>query len=121
MSTIDAGGGPLDVDQLARLANQYFSAWPGADLQTPVPPGFGLDQYPSNFSPQNVGLPGEAELRALLEPLRSAIPAVFEADRVMHRWETSSEAARAPFDVNLIRRDFPILNERVNGRPLVDR
>ena len=28
-------------------------------------------------------------------------------------------AARPPFDVNAIRRDFPILRERVNGRPLV--
>jgi cysteine desulfurase / selenocysteine lyase len=28
-------------------------------------------------------------------------------------------AGSAPFDVNLIRRDFPILGERVNGRPLV--
>jgi cysteine desulfurase/selenocysteine lyase len=78
MSTIDAGGGPLDVDVLARLANEYFSAWPGADVQAPAPP-----------------------------------------DRAPHPGETSSEAARVPFDVNLIRRDFPILAERVNGRPLV--
>ncbi|RQP21515.1 family 2A encapsulin nanocompartment cargo protein cysteine desulfurase [Piscinibacter terrae] len=28
-------------------------------------------------------------------------------------------AGRPPFDVNAIRRDFPILSERVNGRPLV--
>lgn len=28
-------------------------------------------------------------------------------------------SARPPFDVNAIRRDFPILSERVNGRPLV--
>jgi len=124
MSTIDAGGGPfdpaepLDIDMLARLANQYFSAWPGDDVQTPVPqvpPGFGLEQYPLNFTPQTVGLPGEAELRALLEPLRSAIPAVFEAERII----PGSESARVPLDVNLIRRDFPILSERVNGRPLV--
>ncbi len=27
--------------------------------------------------------------------------------------------ARPPFDVNAVRRDFPILNERVNGHPLV--
>jgi len=30
-----------------------------------------------------------------------------------------SAAARPPFDVNAIRRDFPILRERVNGKPLV--
>ena len=27
--------------------------------------------------------------------------------------------AQAPFDVHAVRRDFPILNERVNGRPLI--
>jgi cysteine desulfurase / selenocysteine lyase len=31
----------------------------------------------------------------------------------------SVPAGRPPFDVNAIRRDFPILSERVNGRPLV--
>ena len=66
MSTIDRPAGPLDADTLARLANEYFSAWPGADLQAPA-----------------------------------------------------REPAQLPFDVNLIRRDFPILSERVNGRPLI--
>ena len=28
-------------------------------------------------------------------------------------------SAHPPFDVNSVRRDFPILNERVNGRPLI--
>jgi cysteine desulfurase/selenocysteine lyase len=28
-------------------------------------------------------------------------------------------SAHPPFDVNLVRRDFPILNEQVNGRPLI--
>jgi cysteine desulfurase/selenocysteine lyase len=119
MSTIDAGSGPfygpVDVDTLARLANEYFSAWPGKDAPAPAPPvpqSFGLD--PANFAPQAVGLPGEAELRALLEPLRFVSSAV-AAERVL----PASEAARVPFDANLIRRDFPILAERVNGRPLV--
>ncbi|MBX9836429.1 MAG: aminotransferase class V-fold PLP-dependent enzyme, partial [Burkholderiaceae bacterium] len=31
----------------------------------------------------------------------------------------SSAGQRPPFDVNAIRRDFPILQERVNGKPLV--
>jgi cysteine desulfurase/selenocysteine lyase len=121
MSTIDAGEGPLDVDMLARLANEYFSAWPGADLQTPArpsPQAFGLDQFSPNFSPRTVSLPGEAELRALLEPLRSAA-SDDAAGRVTRLREANLDAARVPFDVNLIRRDFPILTERVNGRPLV--
>ena len=31
----------------------------------------------------------------------------------------ANSGARPPFDVNAVRRDFPILRERVNGRPLV--
>jgi cysteine desulfurase / selenocysteine lyase len=69
MSTIDAGTGPLDVDALARLANEYFSAWSGSE---------------------------------------ASVPPVKDPER-----------ARVPFDVNLIRRDFPILAERVNGRQLI--
>src|SRR5580692_6550774 len=94
----------IDVDALARLANEYFSAWPGADVTAPDLKA----SVPPSFSPQTIGIPGEAELRALLQPLWPVIP---EA--------AVSVVARAPFDVNLIRRDFPILAERVNGRPLV--
>ena len=68
MSTIDADAGPLDVDALARLANQYFSEWTGAAAQTPepsVPPGLSFDSQWASVSPGIVGLPGEAELRAL--------------------------------------------------------
>lgn len=54
------------------------------------------------------GLPGEAELSALLNKLWSEPP----------NWE-SAAALGTPFDVQLIRRDFPILGELVNGRPLV--
>jgi cysteine desulfurase/selenocysteine lyase len=73
-----------------------------------------LDQYPANFASQTIGIPGEAELRALLEPLRSVFSTV-PADPIAQ----PLESARVPFDVNQIRRDFPILNERVNGRQLV--
>jgi cysteine desulfurase/selenocysteine lyase len=105
MSTIDAGSGPLDVDALARLANEYFSEWTGSAVSTPE---LGFDSPWTSAPPLAVGLPGEAELRALLEPLW---PAPSAAQAV--------PAARALFDVNQIRRDFPILNERVNGRQLV--
>jgi cysteine desulfurase/selenocysteine lyase len=103
MSTTDFdAGSPLDVDTLARLANEYFSAWSGSDAQTPQP------KFPASaVSP--VQLPGAAELHELL----ASIPAALAAER------EPSSLARAPFDVNQIRRDFPILAERVNGRQLV--
>src|SRR5580658_10384964 len=116
MSTIDAGSGPLDVDALARLANQYFSEWSGSAAQTPdlTPQSFGFDSRWASAAPGTIELPGEAALRALLEPLRSVLSAA-PADPMAQ----PLEAARVPFDVNQIRRDFPILNERVNGRQLV--
>src|ERR1019366_6099561 len=103
MSTTDFdAGSPLDVDTLARLANEYFSAWSGSDAQTPQP------KFPASaVSP--VQLPGAAELHELL----ASIPAALAAGR------EPASLARAPFDVNQIRRDFPILAERVNGRQLV--
>ena len=87
-------------------------------------------------SAQSFGLPGGDALRALLAaPSREpalpvsaapaasdyyfvqpqAVPTVGHAGRV-----PNADAGRhPPFDVNAVRRDFPILAERVNGKPLV--
>ncbi|WP_428329360.1 family 2A encapsulin nanocompartment cargo protein cysteine desulfurase [Mucilaginibacter sp.] len=43
------------------------------------------------------------------------VPALFSAERP----KGASGIIKAPFDVNIIRRDFPILSEQVNGKPLV--
>ena len=43
------------------------------------------------------------------------VPAVFSAERP----KGASGIITAPFDVNIVRRDFPILSETVNGKPLV--
>jgi len=43
------------------------------------------------------------------------VPAVFSNERP----KGASGIITAPFDVNIIRRDFPILGETVNGKPLV--
>jgi len=91
---------------------------------------------------QSFGLPGEAELRSLLSvqrfpydaPSRDAATTdrsggsryfVDEAQasagpsRAAHAVPNAAASAHPPFDVNAIRRDFPILSERVNGRQLV--
>jgi cysteine desulfurase/selenocysteine lyase len=119
MSTSNSplSSGPVDLDALTRLANEYFSEWPGAGNPTPaapVPETPCFEPYGAGATPGAVGLPGEAELRELLASLEF-IPSAVAAERVT----PGSETIRAPFDVNLIRRDFPILAERVNGRPLV--
>lgn len=44
-------------------------------------------------------------------------PNAFSPDALLA--QKAQSGAAAPFDVNLVRRDFPILNERVNGRQLI--
>jgi cysteine desulfurase / selenocysteine lyase len=85
---------------------------------------------------QSFGLPGEDELRALLAVQRfpyevgardsgNSYYLLDEAHlagasgKSPHGIPNAAASARPPFDVNAIRRDFPILSERVNGRQLV--
>ncbi|WP_153146390.1 family 2A encapsulin nanocompartment cargo protein cysteine desulfurase [Dechloromonas sp. H13] len=78
---------------------------------------------------QSFGLPGQGELLALLadiggerksadldgRPQQTGNFYFLDAARVPDAGPT----ARPAFDVSAVRRDFPILNERVNGKPLV--
>jgi cysteine desulfurase/selenocysteine lyase len=78
---------------------------------------------------QPFGLPGEGELKALLaeiaadrkpveahgQPANTGNFYFLDAAKVPETGPT----ARPAFDVNAVRRDFPILQERVNGKPLV--
>ena len=77
---------------------------------------------------QSFNLPGQEELLALLAGLGDDRKADSFASRPQQagnfyfldaRLPELAPGARPPFDVNAIRRDFPILNERVNGKPLV--
>jgi cysteine desulfurase / selenocysteine lyase len=85
---------------------------------------------------QSFGLPGEEDLRSLLAVQRfpydtgsqqgGASRYFVEEPRrpgdqasASHGVPNAAASARPPFDVNAIRRDFPILSERVNGRQLV--
>ena len=61
---------------------------------------------------QSFGLPGADDLRALL----SGGPA---PGRYAGRDPAMNSARHPAFDVNAVRRDFPILQERVNGQQLV--
>jgi len=82
-----------------------------------------------------LGLPGTREASGPFYFLRDAgipeapLPATpggfYFVDTASARTHTGREipqspaSAHPPFDVNAVRRDFPILQERVNGRPLV--
>ncbi|WP_143283637.1 family 2A encapsulin nanocompartment cargo protein cysteine desulfurase, partial [Burkholderia cenocepacia] len=129
------GGAALGVPQVnaparegaAKASPYYFTdgslqGWQ-ATPQDIVVPSNGL------ASPEAFGLPGDDALRALLTVHRDVpasrasgadVPRYFiddaqaaEPHGQLHR------GAHPPFDVNAIRRDFPILQERVNGKQLV--
>ena len=85
-----------------------------------------------DLSAFGTGFPGEAELRALLAGTGAttsphalpidASPSYYFLQDATPTVPASAAAASIPsdgFDVNLIRRDFPILSERVSGRPLI--
>ncbi|RQZ36985.1 SufS family cysteine desulfurase [Burkholderia sp. Bp9090] len=86
---------------------------------------------PSNglASPEAFGLPGDDALRELLAVQRDVpvsrasggeVPRYFIDDtRAAEPQGQLYRGAHPPFDVNAIRRDFPILQERVNGKQLV--
>jgi len=153
MSTSDASGLPQgwpDAETLERMANQFFAALPGAGAPSlPVAQSTPAPAVPHDLrgdvdlksvlgstpSLPVIGLPGEAELLALLGASSPAAPASSPFYFLEHAGVTPLAAAipqfdassarpsvqgfSAPFDVNLIRQDFPILQEIVNGRPLI--
>jgi cysteine desulfurase/selenocysteine lyase len=87
-------------------------------------------------SPATIPLPFEAELRALSVPAQNATttsavnpprPTLGSSFYFLEEATSLGRAGREPqfvnghsaFDVNAIKRDFPILKELVNGRPLI--
>jgi len=78
---------------------------------------------------QSFGLPGQGELLALLADIGNDRKSADLTGQPQNpgnfyfldaaREPEIAQSARPPFDVNAVRRDFPILQERVNGKPLV--
>lgn len=122
---------PVDVERPsgpgAASSAYYFLKDSGEPLHTrrePLKPGQGV-------SAESFGLPGDDYLRTPGSSGRGAPPLQGidrtgsfyfvddnrSADAGKHAPYAGS--AHPPFDVNAIRRDFPILQERVNGRQLV--
>jgi cysteine desulfurases, SufS subfamily len=146
---IGAASGDLpDLQALTRLANEMFKALPSGALppEGSVPPvgGFGhpLPSTPlPEIPPLSAGVPGEAELRALIAAALPAAPASVPAPAAgvvpagglgaggqgpsyyfLEQSPMAPAAATAghpAFDAHAVRRDFPILSEQVDGRPLV--
>ena len=137
-----------DAAELTRLANQFFREVPngGEAIDTvpvsaatsvpihTVPAGFnsrpGIDDTSiSALVQRSVGLPGASDLqKSLASPLGGKQPSTTGGSSFYFLNEVSAlakeaqlpglVAAHPPFDVHAVRRDFPILQERVNGNPL---
>lgn len=109
----------------------------------PVGDTLGL-QPALTLNPLDWGLPSDAELAKLLalpspptngstahalavpspsfyflEHAQFGLPGLNTPGRVPPDIAAKPQGFKPPFDVNLVRRDFPILDERVNGRPLI--
>ena len=81
----------------------------------------------AGLSPKAYGLPGEDELQQLFATSPKVPVSTSSGSSFYFLDEIKSEGFNAPalnsghpaFDVQAVRRDFPILKERVNGHPLV--
>lgn len=91
-------------------------------------PGLAGDASLFGVNPENLAWPGIDELKKLALP-KMGVPslpggsAFYFVDEVTGLGRDAAASslgtAHPPFDVHALRRDFPILSEKVNGRPLV--
>ncbi len=122
---------PASPPPLAPSTPYYFLGEAGAHQSAPQAPATPAE---NRVVPQSFGLPGEAELHAILAEIAGerrsanapggAAPGHFyfldpQAAPQDAQLPATPAAAHPPFDVHAVRRDFPILQERVNGRPLI--
>lgn len=102
-----------------RLGSQALAVAPAGAIGVPAVPGVPTLSLPGLAHPHAGATPwaspvadASAPRYYFIEP--PAVPAAAQP-----ALPTASSLARPGFDVHAVRRDFPILQERVNGRPLV--
>ena len=118
---------PAAVSPVGGGAPERALAQAGAGAPVPDPRAAGSSPYLLDLAPvAPPQLPAAAEPRAsgsslyfleLAQP-RPILPGIPGTD-AFGGVPAALPAAHSPFDVEAIRRDFPILGERVNGRPLI--
>ncbi len=138
MSISDLPIGPVDAQKLQDLANQMFRAPEGAEhaptsLAVPqakraaapignlhavdsVPVVTAAEPFNKAIVPQ---LPVDGGTAAYYFLQRSPLALHAHVQQLPSEFLGISQPEQNHFDVNLVRQDFPILQERVNGRPLV--
>ncbi|MFA6163760.1 MAG: family 2A encapsulin nanocompartment cargo protein cysteine desulfurase [Methylobacter sp.] len=127
-----------ELQKLFAVNTAATDSIPKSAAGVPTPTAtFGLTASQADFdasliaglSPEVYGLPGEAELQKLFAP-SGTIPAsagsgssFYFLDELdtggFNARSPALSSAHPPFDIQAVRRDFPILNERVNGQTLV--
>ena len=141
MNTSDTTAGFADAQKLQDLANQMFRALEGAEhgpVSLAVPQNKPVT--PATAAVGNLHAVDALPVAAAAEPYNKTIAPQLPVDGAAatyyflqgkplvsnaHKQQLPSEFSGIPqpgqnhFDVNLVRQDFPILQERVNGRPLV--
>jgi cysteine desulfurase/selenocysteine lyase len=120
MSTSEAGApfaaSPLDVTQLAELANRLFKSLPGGELPESPP-----QTWPRSPSEVTYAPPSFASYQP---PFAPSFPHLsysgfgIQVPGAEHLTQPVAPTPAGGFDVHRIRHDFPILEERINGRPL---
>ena len=142
LSADPAAEAPLSADELSRLAGQVYAQLSGVVLGSPSPQRASTPRPPETpvaGIDATAGWPGGAEAAAvaataaLAYPRPVALPeftgfsvpdvsgalGTTYGDRVEAPRGAAIPRGDTTFDVASLRRDFPILSERVNGHPLV--
>jgi len=130
---------PQSLAPVSVPSSPYYFLGEASSYTAPAATDLPLTDLPLNdrVTAQSFGLPGEAELQALLAQLDASAPTAkgssATGSSVTNNAENSpfyfinnvespraiAQGAHPAFDVNAVRRDFPILQERVNGRQLI--
>jgi len=134
----EVAAGLPDAATVARWANEFFSARPSAapSTATTAPaalpdPVFSLTSTLARLSASDLVHPSLPSLSSVIEPSwspalappapppNSAAPSFYFLESARTAGDARPVVGHPAFDVHTIRRDFPILQERVHGRQLV--
>ncbi len=133
-----------DEALLQNLVNEMFKGVGGAaapELPQSFAPALSIPAESvsyASYQPADIPLPFAEDLQAILAPLNllgtpasaasKSSSSYYFLDESRFKQQTpeiapqlaqQTNAGHPPFDVNAVRRDFPILGETVNGRPLI--
>lgn len=111
-------GGPTPAPTVPGWDSRPAQAPVHSDPFLPSLPSLDVPLSPARFSTP-AGIPGAPSFYFLERPQAPAAPAGSQFYFLDNGIGQPAPDAHPPFKVNAVRKDFPILSERVNGHPLV--